>query len=120
MIEEKLYRVVREPKGGPDAVFVGDPEKELVLLGAGNILSVMGYTARVATLLGADGATDWAEVIRRIAEKPLLPVTVLLTDAEDAYTALQGMGVTILPRDTDPKELARAALGRIALSRGSD
>ncbi len=42
--------IVREPKGGPDVIFIGTPEMEKHLLLAGDHLSVRGFTARIVTL----------------------------------------------------------------------
>lgn len=63
-------KIVREPKGGPDIVFIGTKEMEKRLLLAGDYLSVRGFTARVVTLPEGVtwlGALDEGERIRVLA-----------------------------------------------------
>ncbi len=48
------YRIVREPKGGPDIVLAASEAGLDTIKRAADILSVQGFTARLITLHGVD------------------------------------------------------------------
>lgn len=61
--------IVREPKGGPDVIFIGLGNMENLLLRAGDYLSVRGYTARIVTL--PEGVAALADLAKEAREKAL-------------------------------------------------
>lgn len=93
------YRLLREPKGGPDAVLAGPAAAEGTLVRAGNTLSVMGYTARLILFEGTpDGLLNGTEAA-------LLPVTVIMLPAEKEVCP----PVTVLSENAEAGDLVRAA-----------
>ena len=48
------YRIVREPKGGPDIVLAAREAQADIIRRAADILSVQGFTARLIALTCAD------------------------------------------------------------------
>lgn len=106
-IPPSAFAVIREPKGGPDAVLAAPMSYEETLIRAGNILSVMGYTARLIVYRAEAIGTP-----RDFLEKEYYPVTVIMgetTDASACGTALPAM----LPVKTEASEMARVAVTRI-------
>ena len=47
---EGTFEILREPKGGPDAILIGRHADQIRMKEIGNILSVQGYTARIVAI----------------------------------------------------------------------
>ena len=101
------FRIIREPKGGPDAVLAGPFSREETLVRVGNTLSVMGYTARLI-LYDKERINGLPPTL----EPALFKVTVLLADNGDDAE----LPVTVLPENTEAGDIVRIALQSIAVS----
>lgn len=90
-------KIVREPKGGPDVIFIGGADSEKRLLRAGDYLSVRGFTARIVTL--PEGIAALASLPPEAREKALAGGAPYISVCENGNLAV-----------ADAATLANAAL----------
>ena len=95
-------KIVREPKGGPDVIFIGDASRETLLLRAGDYLSVRGFTARVVTL--PEGIPSLKALSAKEREKALEGAVPYLSVCEEPSLA-----------NADAMALSNAALKEIQI-----
>lgn len=97
-VTQGTCKVLREPKGGPDVIFLGGEADAQKLLRAGDLLSVRGFTARIVQLeSGAVTADDLPQQMRSEAVGGGAPCV---------YT-------NDLPADASAGDIAAAGLRRI-------